>query len=533
MNFYSIPLGVDDSNQVVLGSLRFIKTGSLIDYFSIEERAKKTVSIDLDKDNTVDFLPLFDLIIMNPPFTRATGRGGKKRGGLFGFIVDDEIRKNILEEYKNLRKKVKNNLLKIGQKYLEKFKGGTFTGIGAAGEGLLFLYLAYQNLAKNGRISFVLPKSILSGASWFLIRTLLFEKFHLEYVIVSYDKVNGYNFSESTNLSEALIIARKIETVCTQSTKFIMLANKPQTAYESKALAKGIINNGNFVEVGGNVAYINNISNKELEENVDNWGRFVAFPNIKLLNFIRKLNNGILFENKIPITKMGKISTIGIDRHQFSDNFKITNKKIVGGYPVIHGGSEDLRSYLLGKCNSFAMPINEKAEKIFHEKSSYLLIPDRIWIVTAHTVSMFLPVKTLSNMFYAVSLLKHESIEYYKALCIWLNSTFGLLLILSNRQETRSAWISLKLSHWRLQNILNIYDLNTKVIEKLSKIFDQYSIQKMKRLPKQYDPENIDPIRLALDIDVLEILNIKVNEDDLKDLYRIIYESFNQWFEIT
>jgi methylase of polypeptide subunit release factors len=37
-------------------------------------------------------LPEFDLIIMNPPFTRATGRGGRKGGGLFGFILDEEVR---------------------------------------------------------------------------------------------------------------------------------------------------------------------------------------------------------------------------------------------------------------------------------------------------------------------------------------------------------------------------------------------------------------------------------------------------------
>jgi hypothetical protein len=48
------------------------------------------------RDNNVpEKIPLFDLIVMNPPFTRATGRGGREGGGLFGFILDESVRKDI------------------------------------------------------------------------------------------------------------------------------------------------------------------------------------------------------------------------------------------------------------------------------------------------------------------------------------------------------------------------------------------------------------------------------------------------------
>lgn len=530
MNFYSIPLGVDEKKNVALGSLRFLKSGTLIDYFSIDEKAKKTASIDTEEGSAN--LPLFNLIIMNPPFTRATGRSGREGGGLFGFIVDEEIRQSVLKEYEKIRNVVKTDLLKIGNNYLKSFKDGTFEGIGAAGEGLLFLYLAFQNLTQDGKISFVLPKSVLSGASWFLIRTMLLEKFHVEYVIVSYDKENGYNFSESTNLSEALIIAKRTNNNKNQSTKFVMLLKKPQTSFESKALAKAIINNGNFAEAGGATAYIHEVSREELKENVDNWGRFVAFPNIKLIRFIDELNSGSLFGKKIPMTKLGKIATVGIDRHQFHNSFKITSTKAIGSYPIVWGGNEERRTHLEGKFNSFAIPIDEKADKMFKEKSSYLLVPDRTRLNTAHIISIFLPSKTLSNIFYAVRLTKHGSIKKYKALCAWLNSTFGLLLILANRQETEGAWVSLKMSHWRLQKVLDISGLSKGAIEKLSAIFDRYANKEMPRLPQQYKTKKIDPERLAFDKEVLEALNIKVGEEDLKEIYKMIYESFSEWFDV-
>jgi len=529
MNFYSIPLGVDDKKNVALGSLRFLKSGTLVDYFSIDEKAKKTASIDTEGEGST--LPLFHLIIMNPPFTRATGRSGKAHGGLFGFIVDEDIRQTVLSEYEKARNLVKTDLSKIGSECLESFKDGTFGGIGAAGEGLLFLYLAFQHLTADGKISFVLPKSVLSGASWFLIRALLLEKLHLEYVIISYDKESGYNFSESTSLSEALIIAGKTEAT-NQSTKFVMLSKKPQTSFASKALAKAIINDGTYAEAGGASAYIHEVSGNELRANIDNWGRFVAYPNLKLLRFVRELSDGKLFERNIPMVKLGRMASVGIDRHQFNENFKITARKAVGSYPVVHGGDEEQRIHLQGRCNSFAMPVNEKADKMFEEKSSYLLVPDRIRLNTTHAISMFVPLKTLSNIFYAVKLTKRESIKKYKALCVWLNSTFGLLLILANREETEGAWISLKMSHWRLQSILNINKLGKDAIDKLSVIFDKYSSKEMPRLPQQYNPEMVDPGRLAFDKEILEVLNIKVKEENLKEIYKMMYESFSEWFDV-
>jgi hypothetical protein len=470
MNIRSIPLGKDQKNNIVLGSLGFLKTGKIIDYFGIDKKAPKSSLIG--EQETGKELPLFDLIIMNPPFTRATGRSGKEGGGLFGFLVDEKVRQQVLDEYGKLRDNVKEILVQIGNKHLGNFKGGSFGSIGQAGEGLLFLYLASQYLNDEGRLAFVLPKSILSGASWFLARTLLFEKFNIEYVVVSYDKDKGYNFSESTELSEVLIIARKTKP-SNERTKFVMLLKKPQTSLESKILAKAIAREDYKAQAGEAESYQYLVSQKELENNIDNWGRFVAFPHIRLMRFIRELNDGNLFERRIPMTKLGKIATLGIDRHQFHDAFMTTTKKSPASYPVLFGGEEENRLHMMGECNIFADAKNQKADKIFKEKASCLLIPDRIWITTAHIISIYLPIKTLSNIFYAVKL-NYESQTKYKALCAWLNSTFGILLISANRQETRGAWISLKMSHWNLQNVLDVTNLTRDTEKKLSSVFDKY-----------------------------------------------------------
>jgi len=40
----------------------------------------------------------------------------------------------------------------------------------------------------------------------------------------------------------------------------------------------------------------------------------------------------------------------------------------------------------------------------------------------------------------------------------------------------------------------------------------------------------IDPERLAFDKEVLETLNVKIREEDLREIYKMLYESFSEWF---
>lgn len=270
-------------------------------------------------------------------------------------------------------------------------------------------------------------------------------------------------------------MASKIEELDEhQTTRFVMLLNKPQNCYEAKGLARSIINNKNhFSSVNNSQAYIMNTTRKEISLSLDNWGRFIAFPSLNLLEFVKGLIAGECFGEKIPITRLGKIANIGIDWKTFTGYFRISNVHLPGSHPTIYGGKEEQKKTMLGKFNKFIVPNNDRAERTFHEKSSCLLVPDRIWIPTSHIISVFTPSETFSNVFYAVKLHATESQQKYKALCCWLNSTLSLLLILSNRSETRSAWIRLKVSNWMVQHVLDINNLETNVINSMANIFDK------------------------------------------------------------
>jgi hypothetical protein len=318
-NVYTIYLGyIQDKNQAWLGSLELLnnagRVGGLLAYI---EGGLRGVAERVALEGTEGEFSIpqgFDLIIMNPPFTRATGRterfemeaAGER--GLFGFIVDAEARRNVIRKYERVRESIKSDLEKVAANIAnvlpttirdmvlskpKEFK--QYLAIGQAGEGLPFLYLAYEYVKNGGVIAFVLPRGLLAGTSWFLARTLLASEFHVKYVIVSSDPKRGYNFSEGTSLSETLIVARRTDSHSDdEETVFVNLLSKPVTALEAVMLAEGVMRSASarqrdIVEVGESKAVVFKVSRRQLLNNIDNWNRFVAVPNTELLEYTLNL----------------------------------------------------------------------------------------------------------------------------------------------------------------------------------------------------------------------------------------------------
>jgi len=555
MNTFAIPLGIENG-RVILGSLEFMKGRALppISAYFAEQFAGypfmegvKSASIT-ESEEIPSEIPEFDLIIMNPPFTRATGRGGREKGGLFGFIVEESSRKRVVGEYNKLRDFVQKQLEVIAQKYYGKNWFGRLGigkepfSIGQAGEGLPFLYLASKLVKDGGKIAFVLPKSLLTGISWFLARCLLLDKFHLEHVVVSYDADKGYNFSESTSLSETLIVARKREQEKERAdereeTTITVLLSKPSTSLEARALALKVLkatNNG-YLEVNGAKGYVYKVQRRKLIERLHNWGSLLPFPDPELTRVCDEILSGNLFGVNIPMVRLGEIATIGIDRHQFHDAFEKVGGRPSGSYPAIYGGEEERRLYMLTEPNARILPKAIKTkkgeklgDKLFKEFSSNLLIPDRIRVNTTHVIGMYCNEPVLSNIFYALRIKKNLT-KRLKALCLWFNTTWGILSILANRAETEGGWINLKMTHWRLQPVLDVTRLSEEVIEALVRTFDEHCRREFKRLPEQFNPENIDSARLSLDKEFIKSLGIMDREEEIKELYKLIYENISGW----
>ena len=527
-HIYTMPLGYREDNKTVsLGSLEFARRqGNWQQIFAkvikggTEYRENLPMKDILRQDQ-------FNLIAMNPPFSRTTGRGGRAGGGLFGFMSDSKVRKEVLEDYTSLRNEIQSELEGIAHTLLRRSKLEplltdddlqSYRSIWQAGEGLVFLYLADKKLDNEGKLCFVLPKALLSGVSWFLARTLLAANYHIEYIIISCEQ-NNYNFSESTSLSECMIVAKKVkEHTPEEKTDFVILLDKPNTSMEAISLATSIQKRvSSYVQAIGAKAFVITAKRSEILENIDNWGRFVFLPNPNLISEMGNLLKGNLRignqKTDIPFARMvDLIESIGVDRHRFTDTFKIIEKSIPGSIRVLQGGEEAQRRKMQTSPNAYAIPIIDRGRTIFEEIGGTLLLPDRIRIDTAHAISLLSDEKLISNIFYAVHL-KKETEGKLKAICLWLNTTWGILTVLASRQETHGGFIGLKMSQWKLLPILDIDTLSNAKIRALALLYDKFKNADLPRIPEQYGVGgNVHDLRLELDCSFLKIIGIEPNE---------------------
>jgi len=196
---------------------------------------------------------------------------------------------------------------------------------------------------------------------------------------------------------------------------------------------------------------------------------------------------------------------------------------------MIKGGEESQRLRFAISPNAYMLPISDTGRQMFETKGGTLFVPDRIRITTAHILSMISDKKALSNIFYAVKL-KTETVPRNKALCVWFNTTWGLLTVLSNRQETHGGWIRIKMTQWRTLPVPDLNKLHPSQIEALSAIFDRYKDQNLARIPDQYNPKTLrDEVRYDIDKAFLSVFGVEAKDASLLRLYTPLGQAIEQW----
>ena len=227
-----------------LGSLDFLSTSpsqgnaARLGLFDDEKPSIRRVTGTGEvEDSGVGMPPKCHLVIANPPYTRAGGPGDEKNtvwNPIFGSLLD-----------KRDAEKMKNAL----QKALNGTAASLYAGLGSA-----FVVLADEALDIGGRLAFVLPATMLTGSRWAPIRRLLLSKYAVEWVVVSHDLRNRsakkglpgrrlVSFSESTRFAEVLIVATRRQSVDRKGSRacFVNLLRNPDEPIEALALTRKVL----------------------------------------------------------------------------------------------------------------------------------------------------------------------------------------------------------------------------------------------------------------------------------------------------
>jgi hypothetical protein len=220
----AVTYGKQDDGGVALGSLDLLDPMRMFGILSIT--AKAIEGMGESEKEAWSTLPhaSFDMVIMNPPFTRDTGHEGEKIGvpnPMFAAFGSKE------EEQKEMAKAAKRLL------------SGT-SAHGNAGEASAFLVLADRKLKDNGMLAMVMPLSLMSGEAWEESRQLL-RKSYSELVLISIagSKDNELSFSADTGMGECLVIGRKSNNNNTRAT-FVVLNERPSSTMTRASVAAQI-----------------------------------------------------------------------------------------------------------------------------------------------------------------------------------------------------------------------------------------------------------------------------------------------------
>ena len=114
-----------------------------------------------------------------------------------------------------------------------------------------------------------------------------------------------------------------------------------------------------------------------------------------------------------------------------------------------------------------------------------------------------MPEPVLSNMWWPVAM-TGTSEDAEKALCLWLNSALGLLLMFGHRQEIAGAWAKFNKPPLESMPVLNVEALDDAHLAELARTFDDIAEAALKPFPQLAE----DPVRIAIDEAIASTLGL-------------------------
>lgn len=494
MNLYVMPMGIDNGIPR-LGSLDFLTSSKIVTQMALDHSHSETVRVGASVTTTTNAkVPKINLCVMNPPFVRSVGGNL-----LFGSLPDERG-----QMQKELRKRVK----KIGAN-------------STAGLGSVFLALADKHLEIGGRVAFVLPLAIAAGEAWAPSRNLIAEKYHLETVVSSHDPERLY-FSENTDISEVLFIARKLKKGEKAGlTTYINLWRNPRTIYEAMDLAGRITSLGKpsgmagvgITTIRGLTEKIGEVVSLPAPAGAGNWTG-TLFAQTELLRIFWLLQDGQYKAPgqscvvKVALCQLAALGALGPDRKRISEGFKVSRDDWTP-YPSFWG-HDSKKVQAIGQKPNAKLAAWEESPRgpdygaHLWERSGPILLAEGIRFNTHRLVAIGVGEDALSNVWWSLKPFD-LSVERQKALLLWLNSSLSLLLFFGRRVITQGAWIHMKQPAWKAMPVIDVRKLTKPHLKAMVAAYDKLSADSLLPISQL----SADPVREKIDDTVAKALGVE------------------------
>ena len=235
-HLYTMPYGRMKDDSVMIGSLELLQSSNVLTLFNTSDPALRTGSAGEETAAQVraDIPDAgYDLVIMNPPFTRntnkAAGRANTFAPAFAAFDASDQDQRDMAKRMSTLSSETCYH--------------------GHAGMASAFAALANHKLKPGGVLALVLPLSTSAGFAWQGFRNML-EDDYTDMTVLSIAAADNdsLSFSADTGMAECLVIARKLkpDEPHSERTSFTSLQRRPQGFAHASAVAK-TLGSGSYV----------------------------------------------------------------------------------------------------------------------------------------------------------------------------------------------------------------------------------------------------------------------------------------------
>jgi hypothetical protein len=514
----------------------------------VKEPAKGVVSLT-DKAPENIKLELYDVIIMNPPFTRQEK-------------IPQEYKKLLLSRFEEYKSYIRERMGYFGY----------------------FILLADRFLKDGGRMALVLPVTVLHRDSAEGIRRLWAEKYELEYVITTWQR---YAFSESTYFRDMLLIAKKKRPSDNAIVKICILKKMPDTFTKARQLAEKLRNIlGDYED---DEVIVKTYPYSNFRSDTADWYKYISVSDFNLIDW---LENELLASDKLvalsqivstksdiirsdldkfkvgrfhgfilrSVDRIGKNDYWYVDsqekdvfivkhvklnvnvkvpreclanalrRHSHVDTLDVTNNS---DYLIVKwfDGFSTMASYTLSsnELKKLGKDTIDKWYSNYRKRESHLLLARRPYMASpgTHLIAFYSEVPIIGIDMWSI---KGISEEYAKMLTLWLNSSLNILQLLYLGVACEGAWMKIHEYMFERMKVPDLDKLSPDEKNELLKLFESLRSYKFKSLYEQF--REGDEMRKAIDMAWLRILTMKKFKEEYEALLKRIYEAVTRELEI-
>lgn len=520
---FTAPYGIQPDGEVKLGSIDLLRHGELLQGLEITAKA-----IEATQGTDVDiwrYAPhgSFDMVIMNPPFTRPTNHEGRHKdvpNPMFAAFGSSASEQKLMAE----------NSKKLTQ--------GTIAH-GNAGQASIFLALADRKLKKDGVLALVMPLTLITGHSWEKCRKQLREAYDDLIIVTISGRDNVVSFSADTGMGECLVIGRKSGRGSCRAA-FVVLNESPKATLMGLQVAHQIrqfMRKKNMRRLedppnGGEAIYFGNeIIGQAIDAPLPSSGSW----NLARISDLSLARTAFHLAQKhqiwLPtqqhplaiamstVSQVGNIGPIGRDINGMNADGSIRGpfelrelqSNLVPTFPILWAHEAKRERTLAFEADYEGVPRRVSSQSV---QSTIYEKVYRVLDTASHchhnvdfqfdaqsTAMQFTERKTIGGRAWIAIQLPNP--EQEKALVLWANSLLGLLMYWwhSSRQQRRRG--SIPKSTLQHLSILDVTNLSDQQLARAAALFDELKHLPLKPLHELDTDENRKTLDRRFYCDVL------------------------------